>query len=147
MSVKVTNTGSTPGKEIVQVYLQQPITQDDIDHGVQKPSVQLVGYGKTGILGQGESEVVQIEIDANKWFAAYDSRASFEGGQGGYVLAAGDYYLAAARNSHEAVNSILRAKNADVSGLDPEYGAGNAANVAKVTVDAARSASYKYWQV
>lgn len=145
MSVKVTNTGSTPGKEIVQVYLQQPITQDDIDHGVQKPSVQLVGYGKTGILGQGESEVVQIEIDANKWFAAYDSRASFEGGQGGYVLAAGDYYLAAARNSHEAVNSILRAKNADVSGLDPEYGAGNAANVAKVTVDAARSASYKYW--
>ena len=61
------------------------------------------------------------------------------------MLAAGDYYLAAARNSHEAVNSILRAKNADVSGLDPEYGAGNAANVAKVTVNAARSASYKYW--
>lgn len=148
VKVKVTNNGPKAGKEIVQVYLRQPITEDDIAHGVQKPAVQLVGYGKTGMLEVGKSEVVEVKVDANKWFAAYDSRAAFEGGaQGGYVLAEGDYYLAVARNSHEAVNSIYKKThdNAANEHLDVQYGAGNANLVATVHVDKERSESYKYW--
>lgn len=147
VSVKVTNNGPLAGKEIVQVYLKQPITDEDIAHGVQKPAVQLVGYGKTDMLEPGASEVVQVKIDANKWFAAYDSMKTFAGEQGGYVLAAGDYYLAVSRNSHEAVNSIYKKTHGDQSSdkLDTEYGAGDASLVATVTVDAERSESYKYW--
>ena len=145
VKVNVTNTGNVAGKEIVQIYLQQPITADDKAHGVQKPSVQLIGYGKTQILAPGASEVVEIEIDANKWFAAYDSRIN--NNEGGYVLSAGKYLLAAARNSHEAVNSIFLKNGGNTSNanFDGKYGAGKADNVATVTVSAERSANYKYW--
>lgn len=148
MNVTVTNTGSYAGKEIVQVYLNQPITQIDIINGVQKPSVQLVGYGKTGTLEPGASETVSVKIDANKWFAAYDSRkANADGSRGGYTLRAGDYLLAAARNSHEAVNSIYRSKDGDVNNanFDTEFGAGNAELVSTVSVSDERASSYKYW--
>lgn len=149
MKVTVRNNGSVAGKENVQVYLQQPITETDRAHGVQKPSVQLVGYGKTGMLQPGASETVEIKIDANKWFAAYDSRLTDAQNNvvGGYVLGAGDYKLVAARNSHEAVNSIYKAGGGDPANaaFDGDYGAGNADNVETVTVSAQRSASYKYW--
>ncbi len=150
MKVTVTNTGNVKGKEIVQIYLQQPITEQDKAHGVQKPSVQLVGYGKTKELAPNESEVVEVKIDANKWFAAYDSRIVDDAGnRGGYVLSAGDYKLVAARNSHEAVNSIYKAANngsiPNAEKFVAEYGAGDAALVKTVTVSATRSANYKYW--
>ncbi len=146
--VTVTNTGSTAGKEIVQVYVQQPVSEQDRAHGVQKPAVQLVGYGKTDTLAPNASEVVEIKIDANKWFASYDDDLTNEDGTtGGYVLSAGNYYLAVARNSHEAVNSIYRAKTTGAlsSELDDEYGAGSADNVETITVSTARSNSYAYW--
>ncbi|MDE5729574.1 MAG: glycoside hydrolase family 3 C-terminal domain-containing protein, partial [Clostridia bacterium] len=149
VEVTVTNTGKVAGKEIVQIYLQQAEAATDKEHGVQKPSVQLVGYGKTSLLAPNQSETVKINIDANKWFAAYD--ATLNGGEnytgGGYVLAEGDYHLAAARNSHEAVNSIYLKKGGTAANtyINKEYGDGNAANVATVHVDAERSASYKYW--
>ncbi len=89
VTVKNKNDG-VAGKEIVQIYLQQPITEQDKQHGVQKPSVQLIGYGKTKVLEPGQSETVDIKIDANKWFAAYDSRITDgSGNKGGYVLSAG----------------------------------------------------------
>lgn len=150
IKVPVTNRGAVAGKEIVQIYLQQPITDTDRAHNVQKPAVQLVGYGKTKVLKPNESETVEIKIDANKWFASYDDElnggAMYTGG--GYVLAKGEYLLVAARNAHEAVNSIYKYKNNDVlpaSGFDTVYGAGNKANVAKVEVSEERSNSYKYW--
>lgn len=149
MNVTVTNTGAVAGKEIVQVYLQQPITAQDRAHGVQKPSVQLIGYGKTKELKAGESETVEIKIDANKWFAAYDAQLTDSNSQvvGGYVLAEGDYSLIAARNSHEAVNSVYKANGGTMpnTSFDDTYGAGNAENVGTVTVSKARSESYKYW--
>lgn len=146
MKVTVKNSGNVAGKEIVQVYLQQPITETDRQHGVQKPAVQLVGFGKTSILEPNASETVEIKIDANKWFAAYDSRINEN--RGGYVLSAGDYKLVAARNSHEAVNSIYKANGGETASNENfvgEYGIGSADNVETVTVSETRAASYKYW--
>lgn len=109
VSVKVTNTGDTAGKEAVQIYLQKPYTPYDIENGVENASVELVGFGKTGILSAngeaGDSEVVQIEVD-KEYFASYDSN-----GAKTYILDSGDYYLTAAKDSHDAVNNILAAKN------------------------------------
>lgn len=145
MKVTVKNNGEVAGKEIVQVYLQQPISDTDREHGVQKPAVQLVGFGKTDILEAGAEGTVEIKIDANKWFAAYDSR--IENKQGGYVLTAGDYKLVVARNSHEAVNSLYKANGGDTTNakFDDDYGAGSASNVKTVSVSDSRAASYKYW--
>ncbi len=146
--VTVKNTGSErSGREIVQIYLQQPITEQDKLHGVQKPSVQLIGYGKTNELAPDEEETIEIKIDANKWFAAYDSKLEVGGETvGGYVLSEGKYYLAAARNSNEAVNSIYKSKGLGQNDkFVDEYGAGKAENVKSIDVSAERSASYKYW--
>lgn len=146
LKVRVTNNSSVySGKEIVQVYLQQPYTATDTAHKTEKPSIELVGYAKTSKLAPGASETVSVKIDANKYFAAYDAYAKT------YVLEEGEYYLTAARNSHEAVNNILKKKAADGAAvidetrMDDEYGAGDAALVSTVTVSAERSASYRYW--
>lgn len=144
VKVKVTNTGAIySGKENVQVYLQQPYTETNKKNGVEKPSVELVGFGKTSKLAPGASETLEIKIDANKYFAAYD-RLSRDG-VGGYVLDAGTYYLAAASNSHEALNSILKAKGqGDLTKLDQEYGAGDPSLVQSIEVSEERAASYRY---
>ncbi|MDE6505581.1 MAG: glycoside hydrolase family 3 C-terminal domain-containing protein [Clostridia bacterium] len=146
--VTVRNTGTErSGREVVQIYLQQPITEQDKLHGVQKPAVQLIGYGKTSELAPDAEETIEIKIDANKWFAAYDSKLEV-GGEvvGGYVLSEGSYYLAAARNSHEAVNSIYKSKGfGQNDAFNGEYGEGKAENVKTVEVSSSRSASYKYW--
>ncbi|MGN0805007.1 MAG: glycoside hydrolase family 3 C-terminal domain-containing protein [Candidatus Coproplasma sp.] len=137
-TVKVTNTGSTySGKEVVQIYLQQPYTATNIAHKVEKSSVELVGFAKTKKLAPGESQTLEIKIDANKYFASYDSVAN------GYVLDVGTYYLTAAKDAHNAVNNILVAKNkADSTKM---VGEGDADLVKSVEVTAFDSVAYSYW--
>lgn len=44
------NVGNASGKKTVQVYAQKPYTDYDKANQIEKASVELVGYGKTGIL-------------------------------------------------------------------------------------------------
>jgi beta-glucosidase len=104
VSVAVTNTGSVAGRDVVEVYLQQPYTDYDRENGVEKPSVQLAGYAKTSELAPGASETVTIEVPG-ELFRAYDAA-----GYGTYIVDAGDYYLTAAEDAHAAINNILAAK-------------------------------------
>lgn len=104
VTVTVTNTGAAAGKETVQVYSQSPYTDYDKAHGVEKASVALCGFGKTGILEPGASETVTIPVDKRE-LASYDAY-----GAGTYILDAGTYYLSVAADAHSAVNSILAAK-------------------------------------
>lgn len=110
LNVTVTNTGKAAGKEVVQAYLQNPYTEYDCANRIEKPAVELVGFAKTDILQPGESQTVKIDVDksALKVFDAY--------GAGTYILEAGDYYLTAASNAHEAAKNILAAKGAEVDG-------------------------------
>ena len=103
VTVTVTNTGSVAGKEGVQVYLQQPY----IKGGVEKASVELVGYAKTKLIAPGSSETVTITVDG-RWFASYDAYNAKT-----YVLDAGNYYLTVATDAHNAVNNILSHKKLD----------------------------------
>ena len=100
VSVTVKNTGNVKGKESVQIYLQQPY----INGGIEKSSVELVGYAKTSVLEPGASETVTVTVDGI-WFASYDAYNAKT-----YVLDAGDYYLTAAKNAHDAINNILSHK-------------------------------------
>ena len=120
VKVTVTNTGDTySGKETVQIYAQSPYTQYDIDNKVEKASVALCGFGKTEELAPGESQELTITVDRRE-LASYDAY-----GAGTYILDAGDYYLTAATDAHNAVNNILAAKGySAANGMDGE---GNAA--------------------
>lgn len=104
VKVTVKNDGTYPGKEAVQIYMQQPYTEYDQTFEVEKSSVQLAGIGKTKVLGAGESETLSIVV-YKETMRSYDALAAKT-----YILDAGDYYLTAAKNSHDAVNNILAAK-------------------------------------
>ncbi len=125
LSVSVTNTGSVAGKEVVEIYLQKPYTQYDIENKVEKSAVDLVGFAKTGLLEPGKSETVEITVPEYE-FKSYDSN-----GKKTYILEAGDYYLAAGRDAHDALNNILAAKGyTESDGMDA---AGDASFVHKQT--------------
>ena len=103
ISVKVTNVGARAGKDVVQIYGQAPYKGN-----VEKSSVVLIGFEKTANLAPGASEVVNVTISL-KDLTSYDTSAN--GGKGGYILDEGNYYITAASNAHEAINSILSVKN------------------------------------
>ena len=110
VQVKVTNTGSTAGKEVVQVYGQSPYTEYDKANAVEKAAVQLAGFGKTAELAPGASETVTVSVPM-QWLASFDAK-----GFGTYIMEAGTYYLAVGESAHDAVNNILAAKGAAVDG-------------------------------
>lgn len=102
----VTNTGSLAGKSVVEVYAQTPYTDYDRQNLVEKSSVQLAGYGKTGLLEPGASATVTVTID-KYLLASYDYI-----GAKGYILDAGDYFISIGNDVHDALNNILAAKGA-----------------------------------
>lgn len=104
IDITVTNIGDKAGKETVQVYVQSPYTQYDIENSVEKSSVVLCGFDKTKMLEPGDSEKLTIFVNRRD-IASYDAY-----GAGTYILDAGDYYFTVAQNAHSAVNNILAAK-------------------------------------
>lgn len=109
VSVEVKNIGDVNGKEVVQVYLQKPYTSQDIKNGVEKASVELIGYAKTDVIEPGKTATVNITVK-EKYFAAYDANV-----ENTYVIGSSDrndkYLLTAAKDAHDAVNNILQYKS------------------------------------
>lgn len=99
ITVKVTNTGDTAGKDIVQVYMEAPY-QSDTDHfgikgrGLEKSKVVLVGFEKTELIEAKGSATVTVKFDT-------DELASFDNyNQRCYVLEKGDYSFNIQDNAH-----------------------------------------------
>ena len=109
IKLTVTNTGNWAGKDVVQIYAQAPYLGT-----VEKSSVVLVGFAKTENLKPGASQTVTITV-SKKDLISYDRNAN--GGSGGYILDAGNYYIAAAGNAHEALNRILLERAAREEGF------------------------------
>lgn len=108
VTVSLKNTGSFAAKEAVELYVQTPFTDYDKDHGLEKPSIQLVGYNKpSSNVNPGETVTVDIEFD-RYYLASYDIKA--DSNKGGYILDAGNYYFAIGNGAHEALNNILQVK-------------------------------------
>ena len=132
VSVTVTNTGSVSGKEVVQVYLQKPYTDYDQEMGIEKASVELVGFDKTETLAPGESQQVTVTVcrDSFKTYDAY--------GYETYILEPGEYFLAIGASAHDALNNILALKGKTTQdGMDQD---GNAALAQQVGQDIALDA-------
>ena len=114
VSIDVTNVGKVEGKDVVELYLQKPYTQYDINNKIEKPSVELVGFKKTKSLAPNETENIKIKVN-EKYFASYDSYKAKT-----YVIGSNDnkdnYYLTVASDAHNAINNILKKKNYNVDG-------------------------------
>lgn len=100
VSVKVTNTGSVPGKDVVQLYNTPTYTEG----GIEKADVNLIGFEKTGMIEAKGSEEVKITV-AVKDLASFDYNGANDGDHVGYELEKGNYVLSIRKNSHEVLDS------------------------------------------
>lgn len=83
-TIRVTNTGSVAGKEVVQLYVSTPTSHIDV------PAFELRGFKKTKLLSPGESVDIIIQTDVNDW-AVYDEKlAAYILPQGIYSIHAGN---------------------------------------------------------
>lgn len=101
VKVKVTNTGSVAGKEVVQLYN----TPEYHDGGIDKAYVNLVGFAKSDIIRAGKSQIVDVTIDV-KDLAEFDYNDANKNENNGYELEAGKYILSVRKNSHVAYDSV-----------------------------------------
>ena len=94
-SVTVKNTGSVAGKDVVEIYFNPPYTNG----GIEKATVNLLDFGKTGVIEPGQTETVEFSIPVEQ-MASYDDQ-----GAGCYVLEKGDYVISANADSHNEYDS------------------------------------------
>ncbi len=94
VSAKVTNTGKTAGKEVVQVYVSAP------EGALDKPYQELKGYAKTPLLQPGESCETVVEIPLRRLASYSEEKAA-------WILEKGDYILRVGTSSKETVPAAL----------------------------------------
>lgn len=109
VEVKVTNEGSVPGKDVVELYVTPPYTNG----GIEKASVNLLDFAKTALLEPGASETVSFTVKLED-MASYDSTGVKISG-GGYILEAGEYDLSIRSDSHTILDSKSFTLDADIS--------------------------------
>lgn len=96
VSATVTNTGSVPGKQVVQFYAACP------QKNQAKELKRLIGYAKTPLLAPGETCHVEAGITA-KALSSYDYEMS------AWVLEAGEYGIFVAENAEDiTLSGVLR---------------------------------------
>jgi len=101
VSVRVTNTGSRSGADVVQVYAGG----ESAAYGGYVPRKRLAGFVKTAVLEPAESETVAIEIDREA-LSRWDVVA------GRYIVETGRYQLQVGRSSEH----IIWEETVEVSG-------------------------------
>lgn len=111
IQVKVTNTGSVPGKEVVQLYFTPPYYEG----GIEKAHVNLLDFEKTDTLYPADYEVPEGE-DAEDYpnsqivtlsfkgydMTSYDAYDANDNDWMGNELDVGDYQVKLMNNAHES---------------------------------------------
>lgn len=92
--VKVTNTGKSTGRDVVEVYYNPPY----INGGVEKASANLLTFRKTKELKPGESQTFRISFSR-------DDMASYSEKDSAYILDKGKYVISINKSSHQIISS------------------------------------------
>lgn len=108
MEVTVTNTGSVAGKDVVELYYTPPYNNG----GIEKASVNLIDFEKTGLLEPGASETVTFTVQLED-MASFDS-SCIKTENGGYILEAGEYVMSIRSDSHTVIDSESFMLNKDI---------------------------------
>lgn len=104
VKVRVENTGSVAGKDVVQIYVSTPYGDYEKARKIEKPAILFVAFDKTGVIEPGGAATLEVEVE-EYLFASYDYTDAK-----GYVLTPGDYYFAVGSDAHSALNNVLGAK-------------------------------------
>ncbi len=104
ITVKVTNTGTVAGKDVVMLFSSSPYFTGEIE----KPAVRLAEFGKTDMLypvseaGEGKPNSQEITLTfAARDMASYDYSDANKNDFKGYELEAGTYDVYVSRNAHD----------------------------------------------
>ena len=85
LQIKVSNSGSVSGKEVVQIYCSPP------EGKLDKPNKVLVAFAKTRLLSSGECEIISVSV-TDYDCASYDDSGDI-GFKDAVVLESGTYNL------------------------------------------------------
>lgn len=121
LTVSVTNTGSTAGKEVIQAYLGAP------QGHLGKPAKVLTAFQKTKELKPGESQALHLKFDLRS-FASYDD-SGITGHKGAYLLEQGNYSIYVGTDSRSAQlvgehcldETIVVQQLSEVMAVQPEH--------------------------
>ena len=95
VTVLVTNTGDTAGKDVVQLYY----TPEYIEGEIEKAEVNLLDFDKTVALDPGQSEELTLTFTAYD-MASFDDNDANDNGRSTYELDAGTYTISLRTDSH-----------------------------------------------
>ncbi len=141
ITLTVENIGENAGKDVVEIYMQSPYTDYDKENGIEKSSVQLVGYAKTNELRADNTsfrkQTLTVSVDKEQ-LASYDSK-----GAKTYILDQGDYYFSAGRNAHDALDNILAKKGVSTKGDTSLVGKYTQATLDKTTYSTSKATGNK----
>lgn len=104
VDVTVTNTGSTAGKDVVELYYTPPYENG----GIEKASVNLIAFDKTDLLQPGESQTLTLTFSEED-MASFDTY-----GTESYVLEAGDYEISLRTDSHTVIDQKVFKIGSDI---------------------------------
>lgn len=96
IDVEVTNTGSLPGKDVVELYATAPYTPG----GIEKSSETLQAFAKTDTLEPGQSQSLTLSFNVDD-LASYDYTTNKA-----YVLDAGTYLFTLKTDAHTPKSGV-----------------------------------------
>ncbi|MBO5363005.1 MAG: glycoside hydrolase family 3 C-terminal domain-containing protein, partial [Clostridia bacterium] len=130
VKVRVTNVGTVPGKDVVQLYYTPPYRKG----GIEKAAINLVAFAKTVTLkpanmtenGLPESQVVELTFTPYD-MASYDCYDKNFNRNVGYEMDSGEYIMRLSNTAHDLddcegaqwsyfVNGTIKFRNDPVSG-------------------------------
>ncbi|MBQ6756036.1 MAG: glycoside hydrolase family 3 C-terminal domain-containing protein [Oscillospiraceae bacterium] len=105
LTVTVENTGSSAGKDVVEIYYTAPYTDFDIQNKIEKSEVNLVAFEKTKLLAPGEKQELTLSFMKEDMASYCYTRDNGDGTRGAYVLESGEYTVSLRLNSHDVVEA------------------------------------------
>lgn len=96
MVVRVKNTGSVSGKEVVQIYVGKPETE------LEQPEKELVYFEKTRELKPEEEQCIPVHVPVSSLVSYSEERAAYIFSKGHYCVYAGNSVEAPACGGFEA---------------------------------------------